>query len=293
MANSNIEVVEQLPNGKKIIKITREIKVQEEIKKIIKFTIADENGIVPILDTDGELTGIQFFDNYALNEFGDIIIGIQKEVEEYLSRILSKYDLSETGVQVTEAPGGPFNIGPYAKPYYEYEWPTKKLEDIVPQSYSFNYGVINRDGLLSIYPTYDYMRFGNENTCIVGLLTTGLKCGYNDLTSGSAITPVCFNEAMDFSEGRARILYKNRYGYLDRNKVMNNPENHDEYAENLAPQFFKATEFENGTAMVVINKGNHFNNGSMRAKIDLNGGIIEFLPPARVSIQRKRNRVKK
>lgn len=139
MPNKNIEVVDQLPNGKVVIKIEKEIVVQKETKKITKFTIADENCIVNILDSKGDLSGIQFFDNYFLNEFGDIIIGIKKDGEEYYKRILSHFDLSTAKIKITEAPNGPFNIGPHAKQYYDYKYPSKKIEDIIPQSYSFNY----------------------------------------------------------------------------------------------------------------------------------------------------------
>ena len=287
MSGRNIEIIEQLANGKLIIKIEKEIVVQKETKKEIKFTIADKNGIVNILDSKGELSGVQFFDNYLLNESGDIIIGIKKDGDEYYKRILSHFDLSDTKVKMTEVPYGPFNIGPYAKQYYDYEYPTKTIEDIVPQSYSFNYGLINRNGLLVIYPAYDEIKFGSENTCRIGLLeVTRLKFGYNDILSGDAITPVCFDTAMDFSEERAVVEYKNRYGYIDRQKIMINPESSDEYAEHLAPRFFKATNFKDGTAIVIITPSNYFNS-SIRAKIDTNGNIVEFLNYAKVLRKRK------
>ncbi len=124
---------------------------------------------------------------------GDIIIGIKKDGDEYYNRVLSRFDLSDTKVKVTEVSGGPFNIGPYAKPYYDYEMLTKTIEDIIPQSYSFNYGLISRNGVLVIYPAYDEVYFGTENTCILGVLNsmTDLKYGYNDLISGNPITPIC------------------------------------------------------------------------------------------------------
>lgn len=285
MTRHNTEIVEQLPDGKAILEIKREIVIQDKPKIITKYAITDRNGIVNILDQNGEMTGIQFFDNYKINEMGDIIIGIKKDGDEYYNRVLSRFDLSDTKVKVTEVSGGPFNIGPYAKPYYDYEMPTKTIEDIIPQSYSFNYGLISRNGVLVIYPAYDEVHFGTENTCILGMLNsmTDLKYGYNDLISGNPITPICFSKARDFSNERALVMYNRKYGYVDRNKVMTNPENLEEFADNLAPKFFKATSFQDGVANVIITPSNHFESSS-RVKIDITGNIIEveFISPTRI-----------
>ena len=284
MFNRNIEIVEELNNGNLIIRVEKEIVVNNETKKVIKFTIADKNGIVTILDSKGNLSGIQFFDNYSINKFGDIIIGIKKDGEEYYNRILSHFDLSDTKVKITESPYGPFNIGPYYKQYYNYESPTKTIEDIIPQSYSFNYGLINRDGLLVIYPMYDEIKFGTEDTCIVGLLNYSkvLKFGYKDILSGNDITPVCFDMAVNFSYSRALVKYEGKYGYINRKKIMTNPENYDEYAKKLSPRFFGATPFiDDGVATVVIFPGDRYNS-SARVKIDTNGEIIEILLPPKV-----------
>ncbi len=279
---ANIEFVEKLTNEKWIVRIKREVVRGSERKTITKYTIADQSGIVHLLDLNGELTGIQFFDWYSINELGDIIIGIKKDWEEYYKRVLSHFDLSDAKLEVTEAPGGPFNIGPYAKQYYDYKYPTKMIEDIIPQSYSFNYGLINRNGVLTIYPTYDCMEFSSEDTCRVGKLeNTNLKFGYHDVLSGDALTPVCFDEAKDFSEGKAVVEFKNRYGYIDRQKIMRHPDHPNEYANNLAPKFFKATSFEEGIAIVITSPSNPFS-PSIRAKVNLNGDIVEVLLPNRV-----------
>lgn len=92
---------------------------------------------------------------------------------------------------------------------------------------------------------------------------------------------------MDFSEKKAAVQYKNRYGYIDRQKIMTNPKNSDEYAENLAPKFFNATDFKDGFATVIITPNDIFNS-SRRVKIDLKGNIIEFLPHAK--LVRKKHR---
>lgn len=277
MSSTQMEVVEKLVNGRLIIKVEKEIVVQGKIKKIIKFTIADKNGIINLLDSKQELSGIQFFDCYYVNEYGDVIIGLKKDGEEYYNRVLSHFDLSETELQVIEAPSGPFNIGPYSKQYYNYIYPTKKIEDIIPQSYKYNYGLINRNGLLVIYPVYDQIVFGAEDTCRLGLLSgTRLKYGYNDLLSGIAITPICFDSALDFSEGRAVVEFNDKYGYIDRKKIMNSPGNANEYAKNLAPRFLFASSFDNGSATVYVNDGNIF--GSLLAmKVGLNGEISEVI----------------
>lgn len=288
MFNRNIEIVEELSNGNLIIKVEKEIVVNNGTKKVIKFTIADKNGIVNILDSKGDLSGIQFFDNYSLNKFGDIIIAIKKDGVEYYNRILSHFDLSDTEVKMTEVSDGPFNIGPYYKQYYNYEYPTKTIEDIIPQSYSFNYGLINRDGLLVIYPIYDKIKFGTENTCIVGLLnsSTNLEFGYKDILSGNDITPVCFDVAKNFSDGRALVKYQDKYGYIDREKIMINPKNTDEYAEKLSPRFFGATSFKNGVATVVTSLGDRFS-FSNRVKIDTSGNIVELLSQPKVFRKKK------
>lgn len=267
MSRNNIEVVDELTNGRRIVKIEKKIIVHNETKRVIKFTIADRNGLVNILDSKGHLSGIQFFDCYFLNEFGDIIIGIKKDGEEYYKRVLVPFYLSNEKLNYDD----PFNIG--------------SIENIIPQSYAFNYGLINRNGLLVIYPSFDQIEFGSLNTCRLGFLCeTNLKLGYNDLLSGNSITPICFDVAMDFSEGKAIVGYKNSYGYIDRQKHMNDPKNPDEYADNLSPRFVRATDFKDGTAMVISNPSFCV---FKRLKINIDGDILEILPPARVVRKRK------
>ena len=64
--------------------------------------------------------GFQFFDYYKLSADGEIIIGIKKTGKEYCDDVLSYFDLSDTQGKTVEVSGGPFNLGPYAKQYYEY-----------------------------------------------------------------------------------------------------------------------------------------------------------------------------
>lgn len=274
----NIEVVEKLANGNSIIKV-------EEINRRIKYAIANEGGIINISDLNGNISGIIFFDKYRLNEFGDIIIGVEKDCEEYIQRVLSHYDLSDTQYQELEKTGGPFNIAPGSRLYCDIIYPTKTIDDIVPQSYRYNYGLINRNGFLSIYPEYDDMQFGNEDTCIVGNLSSvNLKFGYIDILTGNLITPVCFKEARSFNCNRAVVKYNRMYGYLDRNKIMEDPKEIGEYADNLEPKFFSASDFENDEAEVCIMPANHL---SKSVKVVINPeGILRIQSLVRTRINK-------
>lgn len=279
MENINVEVVKKLKNGKQIIKVIKEIKISKKneviSKKIEKYTLKDKNGILNILDLNGNISGIQYFDNYQIDEFGNIIIAIRKDGKEFYERILSKFDLSETNDRIVEEYFGKPNIDIFG-PERKVISPTKTIDDIIPKSYYFNYGVINQDGLLSIYPSYDYMEFGNENSCIVGLFEGyGMIYGYNDIITGEAITPVCFSKTSEFYNKRASVKYNDRYGYVDRDKIMENPENKDDYATNLSPRYFRATDFVDGQAIVCYSKPNPFE-GAGNMKIDVNGQTIDY-----------------
>lgn len=252
MLNENVEIVEKLPNGKFIIKIENQVQ-NHRIDSVVKFALADKNGIINIVDLNNELLGFHFFDTYDLNESGEIIIGIKKAAKDYIENILSQFDLSDTEVKTIEVSGGPFNVGPYAKQCFDYIYPTKTVDDIVPHSYSYNFGLINQEGVLIIYPSYEYIEMGNENTCIVGILEVGdLMMGYVDTNTGKNITPICFNEANKFYDNRAVVKYHRKYGYIDRNKIIINPDNKDEYANELYPQFFRANDFNEGLAMAGV-----------------------------------------
>lgn len=289
MSKSNVEIVQNLPNGKKIIKIEYEFMLSDDDKqKVTKYTIADDNGIINITDTNNNLVGLQFFDNYKTNEFGEIIIGIKKDGNEYIKRVLSNYDLSDAKTKTIEEPSGLFNIGPYERPYYKFVEPTKTIEEIIPQKFSFNYGLINRYGKLVIYPYFDDMSFAQEDTCIVGLLNGAtLVFGYSDTLTGSPITPVCFSYAGDFNSKRARVNYNHNYGYIDREKIMKDPRNSNEYAENLEPRFKKATDFENDEAIVCITPATHLTK-AVNAKVNL-AGELEVVSSSR--IRKKSNNI--
>lgn len=273
MQKSNVEIIEKLPNGNLIVKIENQVPKTgtNEFNTIVKFALANENGLVNLVDLNNNLLGFQFFDTYTLNENGEVIIGIKKTGKEYYEDVLSHFDLSDTQAKAIKLPDGPFNIGPYAKQYYEFIEPTKVVDDIVPQSYSYNFGLINKEGMVVIYPVYDNIEFGNEGTCIVGKLASDdLLFGYVDINSGNFITPICFESAYEFHDNRAVVEYKGKYGYIDRNKVILNPKNNEEYAEHLYPRFFRATDFNEGIAIAGYSKRTHLTQASY-AQIDKTG----------------------
>lgn len=289
MFNSNVEIIEKLPSGKLVVKIENHVQKcgSDETHIMVKYALADKNGLINIFDSNNNLLGFQFFDTYSLNELGEIIIGIKKSGKEYYQEVLSKFDLSDTEVKTIKLGSGPFNIGPYARDYYEFISPTKTIEDIVPDNYSYNFGFINKEGVLIVYPSYDYIEFGNEGTCIVGKLNyKNLLFGYVDTNDGKFITPVCFKSANNFYDNRAVVEYKGKYGYIDRNKVIVDPKNNEEYADGLYPRFFKAYDFENGIAIAGYNRATHLTQSSY-AEIDKTG-IISIVPERGLHLIRKK-----
>ena len=134
-----------------------------------------------------------------------------------------------------------------------------------------------------IYPSYDSMKFSGENTCRVGKLWVSgtQKYGFNDIRTGSPITPVCFKVARDFVHERALIEYDGRagvrIGYLDRNKVMTDPSDFSQYANELSPRFFLGSgSFDNeGRASVVLSEANLYSR-ALNAVVDTDGKIVEY-----------------
>lgn len=277
--SNNMEVVETLKNGNFIVKIETVIEKEGEDVVITKYALANQGELVSIRDAKGNISVVQMFDVYHVNEAGDIIIGTKKSGREYYDRVLSHFDLSETKMQAVEVPGGPFNIGPYAKQYYEYTYPTKRVEDIVPDELSYNYGLISRDGILCLYPAYDSIVFGNEDTCIVGNLgvVENLDYGYFDLLSKEFLSPICFSRAEKFNDGRALVKHRRCFGYLDRNKVLINPNDNSQYATNLEPKYMRASSFKDGKAIVCLMQATHLTQ-ALKAYIGVDGEIVGFVP---------------
>lgn len=256
----NINVKKVLPNGYKIIEVINKIKVYENkkfvVKEVKKYALADNNDPIILKDINGNLVPMLYFDNYKVDSEGNIIIGIKKEGKEVYDRVINQFDLSDTRCSSEtdyDLIGG--RVVTNTKHYS----PTKKIDDIIPKEYYFNYGVINKEGLLSIYPIYDYICFSNENTCIVGNLWVeeDLKYGYVDITTGDFITPIEFNEARKFYDKRAVVGISARslklsFGYVDRDKVITNVNNNNEYAKGLEPKFHNVTDFKDGVATVCI-----------------------------------------
>lgn len=258
----NVTLKEELPNGYKIAEVSLPVRVYENneyvLKEIKKYALSDGNNIINLKDTNGNLVPILYFDKYEVDEFGNLIIGVAKEGYEVYHRLINNFDLSSTrGTTETDYD----LIGGIVIKNEQHYSPTKKIEDIIDEKYYYNYGVINKEGILTVYPTYDYACFANEDACIVGNLWDftklkfgKLKYGYVNITTGENITPVAFYQAEKFFCGRAAVkselIKSNSWGYVDRDKVMTNIKDNNDYADNLHPQFYRACDFEDGEAKV-------------------------------------------
>ena len=73
---------------------------------------------------------------------------------------------------------------------------------------------------------------------------------YVSSIDGKHITPIIFTRAQPFFESKAAVEYNGKMGYVDRNKVITNPNNKWEYA--IEPKFDMAGDFDNGRAEVSI-----------------------------------------
>lgn len=107
------------------------------------------------------------------------------------------------------------------------------------RKYTYRYGAINSNGVLSVKPVYDRLTFNNENS-YTGYHNGNL--GYINSISGKHITPIVFSHAQPFFENKAAVKFNGIMGYVDRNKTMRNPNNQTDYA--IAPKY--------DTAMIII-----------------------------------------
>lgn len=262
MVNINIKKV--LPNGYKIVEVISNVKTYEDnnfvFKKVKKYALADDNGVVILKDVNGNLVPMTYFDNYKVDKAGNIIIGVKKEGKEVYDRLIDNFDISDTFYDTETSYE---LIGTRVITNTETVCPTKTIDDIIPKEYYFNYGVINKEGVLSIYPVYDYASFANENSCILGNLWyhENIKYGYADIITGEFITPIEFKTAGSFHDKRAAVSVKRkgsvspRFGYVDRDKVITDVNKDDQYANGLHPMFHRATDFKKGIAKVCIMQG--------------------------------------
>lgn len=222
----NREIVEQLSNGIAVVKI--EI-ITDTGNKRNFYTLLNDGQLFDLIDLNGNLSNVHFFDTYEVNQNNEILIGILRNHNNYCKNVMPLFELNE---------------------------------DKCPSRYDYLYGAINSNGCLAIYPERDYISFGNENTCIVGNLCpyspSLLKYGYVDLNSGVQLTPVCFDEALGFSENKAAVKYNGKWGYVDRTKIISIPSNFSEYPSNLWPRFIRVSSFANNKATVVPFRGNIF-----------------------------------
>lgn len=264
--SKEIKVVHKFKDGRSIIKVATKLGD--------KYTFIKDNDLYPLKDFDDDMSGIQFFDDFEVNEENEVIIKVLKKPDEWL-RILGEFDLSDAMGEVKEVPGGPFNIGPYAKQYYEYKSPTKTIDDIVPKRLKYSYGIVNEDGVLTVYPQFDDMYFTGEGTCVAGNMFVCGACryGYVDCETGKALTPMAFDEAQPFHEERAAVKYKNKYGFIDRCKVMTDANDNNQYAKDLGPRFYRVTPFQDGITTVTTSMGSIWG-GPSRLCLDRNGEFV-------------------
>ena len=141
---------------------------------------------------------------------------------------------------------------------------------------------VNENGQIVVPPVYGVLEFGEENTFIARLTeypNYHHYYGFISIKDGKYITPIAFDEAYQFSDGRALVRvshfskyaphdgrirnfsskyfhsgwynYNGIYGYLDRDKIMTNIYDEKQYA--IPPIFYQAKSFVNGVACVEIN----------------------------------------
>ena len=209
--NVDIEEVENIGNYGKII-----------CKNVVKSFINDDGDIIShytyvynVKLKDNSLISDEWFDIYEYDRYGNCIIGFSKSNLECLQLK---------------------NIPSYCS------------EDMLHKQYTYRYGAINLNGVLSVKPVYDRLTFNNENS-FIGYHNGRL--GYIDSIDGHHITPIVFTHAQPFFENRAAVEFNGSMGYVDRKKTMVNPNNETDYA--IAPKYDVANDFENGCAEVSIN----------------------------------------
>ncbi len=210
--NVDIEEVENVGNYGKII-----------CKNVVKSFI-DDDGDIQSYSTyvynvrlkDGSLISDEWFDIYEYDHYGNCIIGFSRSNLECLQ--LRNIPLYYSGA-------------------------------ILHRQYTYRYGAINSNGVLSVKPIYDRLTFNNENSF------TGYhngRLGYIDSIDGHHITPIVFTHAQPFFENKAAVEFNGSMGYVDRKKTMRNPNNEADYA--ISPKYDTADDFENGYAEVSINE---------------------------------------
>lgn len=223
--NINIEIVDPIGNYGDII-----------CKPVIKSFVDDYGDIQSnstyvfnIMLKDGTIISDEWFDTYEDDCYGNCIIGFIRTNLEYSQ-------LMKIPVYCSEE------------------------MDMLCEPYTYRYGAINSKGILSVQPIYDRLTFNNEDS-FIGYHNG--KLGYIDSITGKHITPIVFSHAQPFFENKAAVEFNGQMGYVDRNKIMKNPNNKTEYA--IEPKYDIADDFENGYAEVSINGQDYL--------IDKNGNI--------------------
>lgn len=216
-------------NGNESIEFVENIGDYGEIicKNIIKTAIDDDGDIQDysacvynVMLRNKSLISDEWFDIYECDCHGNCIIGFSRSYIECLQLM---------------------NIPLYCS------------GKMLCREYTYRYGAINSNGVLSVKPVYDRLTFNNENS-YTGYHNGNL--GYIDSISGKHITPIVFSHAQPFFENKAAVKFNGIMGYVDRNKTMRNPNNQTDYA--IALKYDTADDFENGLAEVSINSQSYF-----------------------------------
>lgn len=203
-----------------------------QVKKVTKYNV---------MKPTGTLVCDPWFDVYRVNDEGEVIFGVEKSVADY-ERTLSLYNLEEIGPKLVPTEHGHMLIE------------GTSLEDTVKDLYKYSYGFINKEGNKVIEPIHDNLEFASENTCIATRIDNLLSFGYFDTLDGHQITPIRFSQAHDFYDGLARVKYRHKYAFVDRNKIMTDPSVAEQYG--IAPMVGAVSNFVDGKAKVVV--GNRF-----------------------------------
>lgn len=217
-----------------------------QVKKVTKYNV---------MKPTGSLVCDNWFDTYRVSDEGEVIFGVLKNVTDY-ERTLSLYNLEEIGPKLVPTETGRMLVG------------GPSLEETVKELYKYSYGFINKSGNVVIQPIHDNIEFGSDNTCIVSRIDTLISYGYFDSEDGHQIAPIAFSQAHDFYDGLARVKYRHKYAFIDRNKVMTDASDASQYG--IAPMVGAVGNFVDGKAKVVV--GNRFTH-----YIDKNGLVTS--PP--------------
>ena len=95
-----------------------------------------------------------------------------------------------------------------------YKKNNEELSNSDYESFIYKYGGIY-NGILNVKPIYDYLLFNQEDTYTAYI---GDKAGYIDSKLGLEITPIIFDYAGQFTDGKAYVELCGKKEYITRNQ---------------------------------------------------------------------------